>query len=55
VGLQYFTLTELKHNSENATPPTTFKGWMTHVMVESLTRGSNKTQFNLFFGKLDQL
>ena len=33
----------------------TFNGWMMSVRVDSLTRGSNKTQFNLFFGKLDQL
>ena len=52
---QYFTFIEIKPNIENATPPTTFDGWMVRVRVDRLTRGSNKSQFNLFFGKLDQL
>ena len=33
----------------------TFVGWMAHVRVDCLTRGSIKTQFNLFFGELHQL
>lgn len=28
---------------------------MTRVRVDSLTRGSNKIEFNMFYGKLDQL
>ena len=28
VGLQIFTITKIKPNNENATPPTTFVGWM---------------------------
>ena len=55
VGSQYFTLTEIKVNTRNAPPLATFIGWMTHVRGDRLTRGSNKTQFNLFFGKLDHL
>ena len=55
IGSQYFTLTEIKPNNENATPPTTFEGGMARIRVDSPTRGCSKTQFNLFFGKLDQL
>ena len=55
VGSQYLTLTEIKPNTENAIPPMVFEGWMTHVMVDSLTRGNIKTRFNLFYGKLYQL
>jgi hypothetical protein len=55
VGSQYFTLTEIKPNTKNAPPPTAFSGWMIRVRIDRLTRGSSKTQFNLFFGKLDQL
>ena len=55
VGSQYFILIEIKPNIENAIPSTTFDGWMARVRVDRLTRGSNKTQFNLFFGKVDQL
>ena len=52
---QYFILTEIKSNTKNAPPPTTFSGWMIRVRIDRLTGGSSKTQFNLFFGKLDQL
>jgi hypothetical protein len=52
VRLQYFTLSEVKPNIENATPPMAFSGWMAHVGVDSLTRGSNRTQFILFFENL---
>ena len=31
------------------------RGLMMRVRVDSLTRGSNKTKSNLFYGKLDQL
>ena len=55
MGSQYFTLTEIKPNTKNAPPPTAFSGWMIRVRIDRLTRGSSKTQFNLFFGKLDQL
>jgi hypothetical protein len=55
MGLQYFTFTEIKPNTKNAPPPTTFSCWMIHVRVDRFTRGSSKDQFNLFFGKLDQL
>lgn len=55
IGSQYFTLIEIKPNTENAIPPMAFEGWMTRVRVASLTRGNNKTTFNLFYGKLDQL
>jgi hypothetical protein len=54
LGSQYFTLPEIKPNTKNAPPPTTFSGWMIHVRIDRLTRGSSKTQFNLFLGKLDQ-
>lgn len=49
VGLQYFTLTAVK-----AIPPMAFSSWMARVNVDNLTRGSNQTQFILFFGELDQ-
>ena len=32
-----------------------FSKWMAQVRVDSLTRGCNQTQFNLLFGKFDQL
>ena len=53
IGLQYFTLTKVKLNAKNATPPTTFLGWMLRVKVDRMTHGSAQTQFNLFFAKLD--
>lgn len=46
MGSQYLTLTEIKPNTKNAPPPTTFVGWMTRVKVDRLIRGSNKTQFH---------
>lgn len=55
VGLKYLTLTESKPNAANVIPSLAFDGWMTWVRVDSLTRGNNTTQFNVFFGKLDQL
>ena len=55
VGLQYFTLTEIKPNTKKAIPPKAFEGWMMHVRVDNLTRGSNQTKFKLLYGKLDQL
>jgi len=55
VSSLYFTFTKIKPNIENAPPPTAFDGWMVHVREAILTIGSNKSQFNLFFGKLDQL
>ena len=54
VASQYFTLSEVKPNTKNATPPMSFSGWMSRVWVDRLTRGSGQTQFNLFFGKLDE-
>lgn len=36
------------------TPLMTFVGWMACVRVDCLTKGSNKTQFKLSFGKLNQ-
>lgn len=36
------------------TPPTTFVGWMARVRLDCLTKGSNKTQFKLSFGKINQ-
>jgi hypothetical protein len=55
VGLQFLIITKIKPNNRNATPTTTFVGWMAEVRVDNLTRGSSNTQFNLVFGKLDQL
>ena len=49
---QYFTFIEIKPNIENATPPTTFDGWMVRVRVDSLTRGSNKSQLICSLGNL---
>ena len=54
VGSQYFTLTEIRPNTNNAPPPMAFVGWMTRVRVGRLTRCESKTLFNLFFKKLDQ-
>ena len=53
VGSQYSTLTEIKPNTKNAPPPTTFNGWMIHARIDRLTRSRTKTQFNIFLGKLD--
>ena len=55
VGSQYFTRNEIKPNTTNAPPPMAFSGWMNCIKVERLTRVSSKAQFNLLFGKLDQL
>lgn len=55
VGSQYFTLTKVQSNTKNATPPMIFSWWTSHVRVDRLTRGSGHTQYNLFFGKLNQL
>ena len=56
VGSQYFILIEIRPNTKNAPPPpTVFSGCMIRVRVDRLTGGSSKTQFKLFFGKLDQL
>lgn len=55
IGLEYFTITDKKPNTKTMTPQMAFSGWMVCVMVGSLTKGNNQTQFNLFLGKLDQL
>ena len=55
VGSQYFTFTQIKLNTKYAPPPKAFSGWMICVRVGRFTKGSNKTQFNMFFEKLDQL
>lgn len=55
VGSQYFTQTKVKPNIGNVTPLMAFSWWMVQVKVGSLTRGSSQTQYNLFFGKLDQM
>lgn len=53
MGSQYYTLTKIKPNTKNVLTPTTFNDWMMQVRVNNLTRGCNKIQFNLFYGKLD--
>lgn len=55
IGSQFFTLTKMKPNVANATPQTAFNGWIACVRLDSLTRGKNRFQFSLFFGKLDKL
>jgi hypothetical protein len=52
VGLQFLIITKIKPNNENATPTTTFVGWMAQVRVDNLTRGSINTQFNLVLENL---
>ena len=55
VGSQYYTLTKVKPITQNAIPPMAFSSWMSRVREDCLTLGSGQTQFNLFFGKLDEL
>jgi hypothetical protein len=55
VGSHYFTLMKVKPNTKNATPLMAFSGWMAQVRVDSLTRGSHRTQYKLFFRKLHRL
>ena len=50
VGSQYFTLTEVKPNARNTTPPIAFSCWMSRVRVDILARGSTHTQLTIFFG-----
>lgn len=55
VGSHYFTLIKINRHTNNTPPSATFVGWMTHIMMDRLTRGSNETHFNLFFGELYHL
>ena len=50
MGSKYFTFIGIKPNNKNAQPPTTFSGRMIRVRFDRFTRGSSKTQFNLFLG-----
>ena len=48
VRSQYFALNEIELNTKNAPPPMAFGGWMIRAKVHRLTKGSNKTQIDLF-------
>lgn len=54
VGSLYFTVSEFKPYARDTDSPTAFLGWMTRVRVDKLSCSSVKTQFDLFFGKLDK-
>lgn len=55
VGLQYFTLIEVKSNARNAVPPMALSCWMSRLRVDRLSCKCVQTQFNILFGWLDQL
>lgn len=55
VRSQYFISTKVNWNFETVKPTMAFSWWMAHVRVNSLTRGSSQTQFNLFFERCDQI
>ena len=54
VGLQYFTLNEVKPYARDADPPMAFPSWMTQVKMDKLSHNNAQTQFKILFGKLDQ-
>ena len=50
IGLQYFTLSEVKSNARNAVPPMAFSCWMSRLRVDKLSCKCVQTQFNILFG-----
>lgn len=52
VGLQYFTLRDVKMYGRDSEPPTAFSGWMTQVRVDKPSCGNAQSQFNLLFQNL---
>ena len=53
VGLQYFTLREIKMYGRDAKSPTAFSDWTTQVRVDRPSRGKAQSQFNLLFKILE--